>query len=305
VEQVDQQALQRRIDSLQASAAQYAEGNEVMGQLLQGSNKWSDGLATVTGRINNIQGLSVDQWSPENDTEVTLAGRSTDRSKVVRLAQQLEGDILELTFTKTRDVRLYNFQLTVPLDTTKPAAIDYWREQQSKRLAADDATQSPTTAGETADTLRNEPTQTASGGPGADAIATTASSRSDAERESSGSVWTVIVASLSERAAAEKAAQRFRDRLDSDEYPVRIRWSSQNGRYRVGIGTFSSFEVARSVLRDMNGTLPKGAWLLKVAGGNEGTSTVGVSSPEAQSPAGVSSGRLNGPTHSRSLIDVT
>lgn len=293
VEQVDQEALEGRIDSLQSAARQYAGANEVLRELLQGSNKWSNELATVTGQINSIQGLSINQWSPESDTEVALAGRSTDRSKVVRLAQRLEGDILELTFTKTRDVRLYDFQLTVPLDTTKPAAIEYWHEQQSKRLAdAEDATQSPTTAaGEAADTIANEPPQMASERSGSDAIATTASSSSDAERESSESVWTVIVASLSESAAAEKAAQRFRDRLDSDEYPVRIRQSAQNGRYRVGIGAFSSFKAARSVLRDMNATLPQGAWLLKVAEGNEWASTVGASAPDAQSPAESSSGR--------------
>jgi hypothetical protein len=55
-------------------------------------------------------------------------GRSTDRSKVVQLAQELDGSILGLTFTETRDVPLYDFELTVPLDTTKPEAIEYWRE---------------------------------------------------------------------------------------------------------------------------------------------------------------------------------
>jgi len=271
VEQVDQQALQRRIDSLQAAAAQYAEGNEVMGRLLQGSNKWSNGLATVTGRMNDIQGLSIDQWSPETETEVTVVGRSTDRSKVVQLAQQLDGDILELIFTETRDVSLYEYQLTVPLDTTKPAAIDYWREQQQEQLAAvDEATQSRP---QEADTAVADTSTTGSGAEetrSATTVAATAeSSPVDADGDASGGGWTVVVASLLQSEAAEEVAQRFRDRLGSDEYPVQIHHSAQNDRYRVGIGAFSSVDTALSVLRDMNGVLPEGAWLLKVAGADE------------------------------------
>ncbi len=290
VEQVDQEALQGRIDSLKSAATQYAGANEVMGRLLQGSNKWSAGLATVTGEINSIDGLSVDQWSPEGEHEVTMVGRSTDRSKVVQLAQQLEGEIRELSYTETRDVRLYDFQLTAPLDTTKPAAIEYWREQQRERLAAaTDTTQSgPVADTATADTLGNEVTAANGETSGTDTGATPASAASSAEAESSGSGWTVIVASLAESSAAEATARRFRDRLDSDKYPVQIRHSVQNDRYRVGVGTFSSFETARSVLREMNGILPSGAWLLKTSGTTEQTSTVEASEPDASasSPAG-------------------
>ena len=292
VKQVDQQALQRRIDSLQAAAAQYAEGNEVMGRLLRGSNKWSDGLATVTGRINNIQGLSIDQWSPEGGTEVTVTGRSTTRSNVVDLAQQLEGEIRELTFTETRDVSLYDFQLTVPLDTTKPAAIEYWREQEKERLAAaNDTAPSRATAGATPAPEGASPKADVEP-PAPDtsvAAASVASTPEDsnAESESAGSGWTLVVASLAESAAAEEVAQRFRDRLDSDEHPVQIR-STQNGRYRVGVGQFSSAEAARSVLRDMNGVLPEEAWLLRLSEKNNQGSTVEAASPapSTRSPSG-------------------
>ena len=286
VEQVDQEALQGRIDSLKSAAAQYAGANEMMGQLLQGSNKWSAGLATVTGEINSIEGLSVDQWSPEGEHRVTVVGRSTDRSKVVRLAQRLEGEIRELTFTEMRDVRLYDFQLTAPLDTTKPAAIDYWREQQSKRLAAADTARSGTAADTgAADTLEGKLTAAGGETSGTDTGAAPASAASTAEAESSGAGWTVVVASLAESSAAEETARRFRDRLESDKYPVRVRHSAQNDRYRVGVGTFSSFETARSVLREMNGILPSGAWLLKTSGTTEQTSTVEASEPDASASA--------------------
>jgi len=277
VEQVDQKALQSRIDSLKSAASQYAGANEVVGDLLKGSNKWSAGLATVTERINQIDGLSIDQWSPQNEGQVTVVGRSTDRSKVVSLAHRLEGEILELTFTETRDIQLYNFQLTVPLDTTQPDAINYWREQQRQRLAtADQATQSgPTADSATVDTASADGIAVGEASSSPDAEATTpASSASTAESESSDSEWTVVVASHARSSVAEKIAQRFRDRLDSEKYPIRIRHSAQNDRYRVAVGTYASFEDALSVLREKNGVLPGGAWLLKMSGATDPPSTV-------------------------------
>jgi len=285
VEQVDQEALQGRIDSFKTAASQYTEANDVMGQLLQGSNKWSAGLATVAGEMNRIQGLSVNQWSPEGGSEVTVLGRSTDRSKIVNLAQRLEGNIRQLTYTETRDVQLYDFQLTVPLDTTQPAAIEYWREQQRQRLAAaEEETQS-----EAPDTVAADPPASqgiAAGSEASGSATTPASTTSASESESSDSGWTVVVASLVDEDAAEKVAQRFRDQLDSDEHPVRVRQSAQNSRYRVGMGAFASFEEALSVLREMNGVLPEGAWLWKTPVDSETPSTVDATPPsDSTAPA--------------------
>ncbi len=288
VEQVDQDALQSRIDSVQSAAAQYADANDVMGTLLRGSNKWSAGLATVTGEMNRIGGLSVDEWSPESETTVTVTGRSTERSKVVQLAQRLDGGIRELTFTETRDVSLYDFQLTVPLDSTKPAAIDYWRKQQRERLAeAEDTTQArvasasasrPDTATET-----SSRTGSVSSSPSAAVPAS-----STTERDTSEANWTVVVASLLERSAAEAVARRFRERLESDQHPVQIRHDAQQERYRVGMGAFTSFEAALSVLRGMDGILPSDAWLLKLSDTGSDASTVEAAAPPADSSARLS-----------------
>lgn len=285
IEQVDQKALQGRIDSLKSAASEYAGANKVVGDLLRGSNKWSSGLATVTGKINRIDGLSIDQWSPQGGGGVTVVGRSTDRSKVVSLAHRLEGEILELTFTETRDVQLYDFQLTVPLDTTKPDAIDYWREQQRQRLAtADQGTQSgPTADSATADTLGQQMVGAATETSSNDTDAPPASPASATKSESSSSGWTVVVASLAESTEAEKVAQRFRDRLDTGKYPIDVRHSAQNDRYRVAVGTFASFEDALSVLRKKNGVLPGGAWLLKMSGAKEDASTVEASTADPDS----------------------
>lgn len=279
VGQVDQQSLQRRIDSLQSAATQYAEANEVVETLLPGSNKWSSSLASVTGQINRIQGLSIDQWSPEGESEVTLAGRATERSKVVRLAQQLEGDILALAFTETRDVSLYNFQLTVPLDTTEPEAIDYWREQQEERLASVDQMTQSRAGGSDSSAAGGSTNLSSDNAP--EGSNTTSSSASGSPSRAVGTEWTVVVASLSESSAAKETAQRFRERLDSEDYKIQIRHSPEQNRYRIGVGTFSSFDAARSILREMSDLLPQDAWLLKTQRTNEKDSLVGASSPEA------------------------
>ena len=273
VNQVDQEALRRRIDSMKAMTTEYAAANKTIGGLLRGSNKWSRGLATVTGQMNDLRGLTINQWSPQSGTEVTILGRSNDRSKVVELAQRLDGRILGLTFTETRDVSLYDFELTVPLDTTKPEAIEYWREQRGEQLAAGEegvemgpdapARDSSTTAGPS-------PTAQASPGTGAPAAPPGAESTGDAQARrdtlDASSVWTVVVASVLESAAAQEAARRFRKQLDGDSHPVQVQQSSENGRYRVGVGRFVSVQNALAMLQDMSGTLPEGAWLLKMTG---------------------------------------
>ena len=268
LEKVDQQALERRIDSLQSAATEYADANEVVGRLLQGSNKWSSGLATVTGRMDNIRGLTIDQWSPETQTEVRVVGRSTDRSKVVQLAEDLEGSILGLTFTETRDVSLYDFELTVPLDTTEPEAIAYWREQRGEQLAAgrDPVPTGPGASTSSADSAEAPAPTVAQAQAEVD---TTAQRETESEStvQDASSIWTVVVASVLESTAAEETARRFRERLGDEEYPVQVQRSSENGRYRVGVGRFSSVENALSLLETMNGTLPDGAWLLEMSEG--------------------------------------
>jgi Tfp pilus assembly protein PilN len=267
LEEVDQQALQRRIDSLESAAAEYAEANQVVGRLLRGSNKWSSGLAMVTGRMDSIRGLTIDQWSPETQTEVRVVGRSTDRSKVVQLAEDLEGSILGLTFTETRDVSLYDFELTVPLDTTKPEAIAYWREQRGEQLAAgsDPVPTGPDASAAPADSADASDPTVAQARSEADTMAQSEPT-AEAATEDASSIWTVVVASVLESTAAEETARRFRERLDDRDYPVQVQHSSENGRYRVGVGRFSSVENALSLLNTMNGTLPEGAWLLEMSG---------------------------------------
>ncbi|MFB6098536.1 MAG: SPOR domain-containing protein, partial [Salinibacter sp.] len=280
VQQVDPQALQRRIDSLQSVATQYAAANTVVESLLYGSNKWSKGLATLAEQVNRLEGLTVRQWTPEGETEVTVAGRANERAKVVQLARRLNGEILDLTFTETRDVSLYDFQLTIPLDTTKPEAIKYWREQRGKRLAAvDQMTQLQTS---TADTSDSGETTTASSRQKGSST-TTASASSGEGTAPTGTGWTVVVASLAQRPAAEKVVRRFRNRLGDAEHPVQIHRYAARDRYRVGIGHFGSTDAAASVLREMDGELPEDAWLLRVSEESPPDSSATASATAVQS----------------------
>lgn len=286
VQQVDQDALQRRVDSLQSAAARYAEANATVEGLLEGSNKWSSGLATIAQRMNDIDGLSLEQWSPEGEREVTVVGRSRDRSKVVQLARQLEGKILGISFTETRDISLYDFQLTVPLDTTEPEAVEYWREQRGEQLAAvDETTQSQAAAsdGAPAESLPQETSQPSSGEGNAEPP-----SGAETEASAGETGWTVVVASLIQNAAAETVAKRYRDRLGGSDHSIRVRRSSGGDWYRVSIGDFSSFGEARSALREMEDTLPEEAWLLKVPEMNEADTTAEASSPEDFTPSSAS-----------------
>ena len=93
----------------------------------------------------------------------------------------------------------------------------------------------------------------------------------------------MVVASVLESTAAEETARRFRERLGDQDYAVQVQHSSQNGRYRVGVGQFSSVENALSLLEDMNGTLPEGAWLLEMteAQAQEGATEASASNSTA------------------------
>lgn len=259
VAQADPEALERRIDSLESAAAQYAQGLNVLDELLQGSNKWSKGLATVTGRMNSVQGVSIAEWSPAGDARVTVSGRASSRPRVVRLAQELGADINSLTFTEVRDASLYDFNVTVPLDTTKPAAIEYWREQ---RLTAATAGSTEAPSAQSAQP-RAESTERA-GAVGEEAreeAASASATTASADPQSTPPFWTVVAASLARRDSAMSAHARVRSTLSGRSHDVTICHAPKNRWYRVSVGAFSSFDDALAALKDMQPDLPEGAWI--------------------------------------------
>lgn len=73
--------------------------------------------------------------------------------------------------------------------------------------------------------------------------------------------WSIIVASRTDRAAAESLADTYRDRFEQP-VPVGILEATVNDatRYRVGVGQFSSRNDAQTFLNEHSDPLPNGAW---------------------------------------------
>lgn len=139
--QVDLRELRRQNDSVDAAVAQYAEGMSVLDRLLKGSNKWSRILAGTTKRIADVQGLSLQQWTPAAET-VTLTGKANSRAKVVQFARRQDARIKEITYIDVRDYPLYRFELTVPLPKGMPEVVSYWRAQADSIQKQTDSTRS-------------------------------------------------------------------------------------------------------------------------------------------------------------------
>lgn len=292
VAQVDQQALQRRIDSVQSAAAQYSEGLGLVRRLLKGSNKWSKEMAAATAQVNSIDGLSISEWDPVSDTEVSVTGRSVARPRVVQLAQRLDGEINTLTSAEVRDVSLYNFEITVPLDTTKPEAVDYWRTERLAEASVstpsdaprEDSTAPPSAdAPQTASTVDNKSTPEEKEATDGDNTSSSPSSPPPPptnEKSAAAEAWTVVIASMAKKQAAQQIAQTYRDRLSEVDHSVQVRYSSERDRYRVGVGTFSSFEDGRSMLKERNERFPKGAWLHEYTSSREKASNASEASQD-------------------------
>lgn len=269
IEQVDQPALEQRVETIQAMASRYEEGMETMNDLLDGSNKWSRQLAALTRSVNDVSGLSISQWGMR-DGGVVLTGRANARPRVVGLVRQLDGEIDALSYTQVRDVRLYDFKMTVPLDTLKPRVIDYWKKQQSAQLAS--------ARSEAARSSADSSTDAKDATPQTSRTETASSNRAVPPEVGR---WIIVVASLSDRSPAEAVREEFRDRLSDSRHAVRLHHSAEKSRYRVGVGGFDSWERARVILRALEAKLPSDAWIHD-RGPNSNGETVAASSPTSE-----------------------
>jgi hypothetical protein len=253
LESVDKEALQTRIDSLEAAGSKYTGANETVSKLLSGSNKWSRTLATLTAQMNDVRGLRAQKWTPQGAAEVTLIGRSNDRGKVSELARRLDGQVMGVTFTETRDVTLFDFEMTVPLDTSSPEAIAYWRNERGEKIAS--------------------PSASSSSSPSSSSSSPTASVSSASEKDVakasgpssfSSPSWTVVVGSFQNNAFAQKVSAQYDGRFESDTLSVAVLEVPERSLHRVVIGPFTSFQSALALRQSMSSALPEGAWLLQI-----------------------------------------
>ncbi|MDQ7039520.1 MAG: hypothetical protein Q9M35_01085 [Rhodothermus sp.] len=124
----DAQALQARIDSLNARTRQALRALDILDSLLVGSDRWSRALAQLSREVADIRGIWVDSWHPRTHN-VTLQGSAIARDRVVELARRLKGVIRALTFSEIRGWPVYDFVIEVPLPNELPEPARYLREQ--------------------------------------------------------------------------------------------------------------------------------------------------------------------------------
>lgn len=136
----DVQALQARIDSLQAVHEQYMRALQVLEGLLQGSDLWSRALEETSREVGEVSGIWVEAWTP-GGSSLRINGSSMERDRVVDLAARLDANIVSLTFSEIRDWPVYSFQMQIPLENALPEAAAFLREQvASGGTAAADST---------------------------------------------------------------------------------------------------------------------------------------------------------------------
>lgn len=248
IEQVDQPALEQRVEAIQTTATRYEEGLNTLDNLVDGSNKWSRALATLTTSVEDVSGLSIRQWRG-HDGGLVLTGRANDRTKVVDLVRQLDGEIDALSFTEVREIPLFDFKIRVPLDTVRPDAVQYWDRQQTTRLGSAVAREG----------VASESNSRAEAGMGA----TPGDRPKPAGRKQAPDAgpWTIVVASLSNQESAVAVQRAFSARLSRTGHQIRVHYCLENGRYRVGLGGFDSRERAHEALRRLQADLPADAWI--------------------------------------------
>jgi len=134
VEKVDQQALQTRIDSLNATTERYTGGMSRLNTLLRGSNKWSKTLSVLTQETDSVKGIWVENWTPQTADMIRLEGYATARTRIARFAEKLDGNIMGITFTEIRDWPVFQYQMDIPLDTSIPEAVEYWRAERREMM---------------------------------------------------------------------------------------------------------------------------------------------------------------------------
>lgn len=158
--EMSEQELQARIDSMDAVVQRYVDGLDVLDQLLQGSNKWSKALADVSRQTASVEGIWVDTWRPQRTDLVTVQGNATARSRIVGLAERLDGSINRVAFSEIRDWPVYTFEMNVPLSTDLPEAAKYLREQMAATAQNADADSPDTASSDTTSPDAETPTST-------------------------------------------------------------------------------------------------------------------------------------------------
>jgi hypothetical protein len=136
----DPLVLQARVDSINAITKGYRRALLVLDSLLIGSDTWSRSLEMTNREAAVVKGIWVDRWRPSEGNVVILTGNATSRDRIVSLAERVDGQINELTFSEIREAPVYTFEMRVPLKVELPEAARYLREQVAQENAEANST---------------------------------------------------------------------------------------------------------------------------------------------------------------------
>lgn len=128
LEALSPQALQMRIDSLQAVHRRITQTLTTIDSLLVGTDRWSRSMTLLARASRAAGGAWVEQWSPQ-EAGAQISGYTITRGQAVELAERLSASINELSFSAIRDFPVYSFVMTVPIPTEMPEVALYLREQ--------------------------------------------------------------------------------------------------------------------------------------------------------------------------------
>jgi hypothetical protein len=131
---------------------------------------------------------------------------------------------------------------------------------------ADASTEAPGDAANPQTATTEEPSDPSEASSPDRSTTTTPQSPSSQAIDPSAGGWTIIVASRTQRGAAESLVQKYRRALAGQNVAVDIITGQVENqtRYRVGVGQFSSRGEAQRLLDEAGAKLPEGAWPLRL-----------------------------------------
>jgi hypothetical protein len=123
--------LKARVDSLTMAYHTYDHALKVLDSLLIGSDRWSRFLDKASQSTGNVSGIWLTGWAAK-DGAVTLDGAALNRTRIAQFARRMSGSIEKVNTydvqTEVREVKLYTFTITSPVNVEMPYVAQYLRD---------------------------------------------------------------------------------------------------------------------------------------------------------------------------------
>jgi Tfp pilus assembly protein PilN len=122
------EALEHKVDSLDAVHERYTRALYVLDSLLLGSDEWSRSIEKTASLTGSIRGIWFETWSLD-PSSVEVRGHALDRGNLARLARRLDAVVEEIGFSEIGNRRVYPFAIRFPRTTDMPEVALALREQ--------------------------------------------------------------------------------------------------------------------------------------------------------------------------------